>query len=331
MQEPGTQTATSPGKAILFGEHAVVYGFPAVSLAVDLPTMVSVRRRPGTERTLDGSPEGFQRIPYLVEAARAVGAEGIDVSIRSSLPRASGLGSSAAVTCGLLALLSKTGPGDLGTLAKLAYSAEFAAQGVGSPADTSTLCAGGIVSIGGGGYGKSLWEIPPRENRGPWKVDRLPDPGWKWVVAYTGLPKQTGDVVSAVGRKVGAGASSTVEQIGALAERGIAALFKGDRAEVGKLMNENHGLLVELGVSNPRIEEIVEALRPQTLGVKITGAGRGGSLLALPRSGEEAAVARAFAKAGTVPFVVSISPVGVRVAPPSVTSAGAASPGRSAS
>ena len=102
------------------------------------------------------------------------------------------------------------------------------------------------------------------------------------IVAYTGIPKQTGPVVSAVGRKVGAGDYTTLEQIGSLTERGIGALFKPDRAEVGRLMNENHRLLVELGVSSPRIEEIVETLRPQTLGIKITGAGRGGSLLALP-------------------------------------------------
>lgn len=305
----------SPGKAILFGEHAVVYGYPAVSLAIDLPTTTVVRAFDRETSTLDGSEEGFQRIPYLVQALRSTSAKGIDVSIRSSLPRASGLGSSAAVTSGLLmALTSKNASSsDPATLAARSYEVEFAAQGVGSPADTSTLCAGGVVSIGGSGYGKNLWQIPPMNHRGPWKVDRLPDPGWSWVVAYTGIPKATGKVVSAVGQAVGAGKTDVLERIGALAERGIAALFRADRDEVGKLMNENHRLLAELGVSSPRIEEIIEAVRSETLGVKITGAGKGGSVLALARPGEESRVAHLFAQVGTVPFVVRVSSSGVRL------------------
>ncbi len=311
------RTATAPGKAILFGEHAVVFGFPAVSLAVDLPTTVTTQAYDREPCTLEGSAEAFQRIPYLRETVRCCGGRGLDVHVRSALPRASGLGSSAAVTCGLAAALLSQGssPLDRAALAKRSFEAEFSAQGVGSPVDTSTLCAGGIVSVGGKGYGKSLWEIPATGGKGPWKVDRLPDPGWDWVVAYTGSPKATGKVVSAVGKTVATSGTAVVEKIAAITEKGIAALFKGDREEVGRLMKENHHWLGELGVSNPRLEEVAEAVREVALGVKITGAGLGGSLLALARPGEEKHVARAFARQGTVPFIVKISESGVRLEP----------------
>lgn len=307
-----SRTASSPGKVILFGEHAVVYGHPAVSIAVNLTTTVSTTAYDSGGLTLDGSPEGFARNPYLTEAAKMDNATNLDVHLRSELPRSSGLGSSAAVIAGFIATMAgHGGAAEKSSLAKKSFLAEFAAQKVGSPVDTSTVVAGGVVSVGGKGYGKNLWDIPELGGKGPWRVDRLPDPGWSWVVAYTGIPKATGDVVKAVRDKVAKDGQQVLADISAVAEAGISALFKGDREETGKLMNENNELLFTLGVGNSRIREIEDAVKGRSLGVKITGAGLGGSLVALPRKGEEDAVAQLFAREGTVPLVVRTQNEGV--------------------
>jgi mevalonate kinase len=308
------RSAKAPGKVILFGEHAIVYGRPAAVLAIDLPTTVETTAFSREELTLDGSPEGFQRNPYLKETARIEGIQGIDVKVRSDIPRASGLGSSAALISAFLTTLSP-GQIDRVTLARKSFISEFSAQKIGSPADTSTVTAGGLVAVGGKGYGDKLWDIPAMEGRGPWNVSRLKDPGWRWVVAYSGLPKSTGPSVTSVGERLKNDRTHILDRISAVAEEGISALTEADRNEVGRLMNQNHKLLLELGISNRRLDEMVHSVDGSVLGVKITGAGNGGSVVALPKEGEEGMVAKLFAKAGALPFVVTSSLQGTQLLP----------------
>jgi mevalonate kinase len=308
------RSAKSPGKVILFGEHAIVYGRPAAVLAIDLPTTVETSAFSREELTLDGSPEAFLRNPYLKEAARVEGVRGVDVKVRSDIPRASGLGSSAALISAFLTTMS-TGPIDRAALARKSFVSEFSAQKIGSPADTSTVSAGGLVAVGGKGYGEKLWDIPAVMGRGPWTVGRLKDPQWKWVVAYSGLPKATGPSVTSVGERLKKDSTHILDRISAVAEDGIGALSGGDRKEAGRLMNENHKLLLELGVGHPRLDEMVHSVQGSVLGVKITGAGNGGSVVALPKEGDEELVAKLFAKAGALPFVVASSAQGTTLLP----------------
>ena len=74
-----------------------------------------------------------------------------------------------------------------------------------------------------------------------------------------------------------------IEAIGAVARRGLAALVKGDYESVGQAMSENHLLLRGLGVSSPELEQLIQAAIPSSLGVKLTGAGGGGCMVALTR------------------------------------------------
>lgn len=301
--------ARAPGKVILFGEHAVVYGHPAVALAIDLPTTVHVTAYGGGETTLSGCPEGFAKNRYLLEAAKIAGAEGLDVRVRSGLPRASGLGSSAALSSAFLAALLPE-PLDRVDLARKSFLAEFNAQRQGSPVDTSTVTAGGVVGVGLGSAGVKLWEVPAVEGRGPWGFTRLRDPGWTWVVAYSGLPKATGPAVKAVGERLKEDTTHLLDRIARVTHDGSRALLEGNREEVGRQMNLNHELLVELGVGHDRLAELVEAVKGRVLGVKITGAGRGGSLVALPRPGDEAAVANLFSSEGALVFPVTVTKEG---------------------
>ena len=74
-----------------------------------------------------------------------------------------------------------------------------------------------------------------------------------------------------------------IETIGIVARRGISALLSGDMESVGRAMSENHLLLRSLGVSCPELESLISAAAPTSLGVKLTGAGGGGCMIALTR------------------------------------------------
>jgi mevalonate kinase len=75
-------------------------------------------------------------------------------------------------------------------------------------------------------------------------------------------------------------------------------------------MGRNQELLRQVGVSHPRLEALLEAARPACEGAKITGAGAGGSVVVLPRPGQEVDLVRRLARAGGLPFVVRPAPTG---------------------
>ena len=78
-----------------------------------------------------------------------------------------------------------------------------------------------------------------------------------------------------------------LETIGAIARRGIQSLKDGNMEAVGQAMSENHIVLRSLGVSSPELEQLIRAAAPSSLGVKLTGAGGGGCMIALTRNPEQ--------------------------------------------
>lgn len=133
----------------------------------------------------------------------------------------------------------------------------------------------------------------------------MSDPGWVWVIAYSGIPRSTADAVRAVGARLSApGGAELLEEFRRVANEGIEAVSRGDRPAVAELLRRNQELLREVGVSHPRLEALIEAASPASEGSKITGAGAGGSVVALPIPGKETELVRRFARAGALPFVV---------------------------
>ncbi|MGI0150799.1 MAG: mevalonate kinase family protein, partial [Thermoplasmata archaeon] len=193
-------TARAPGKCILFGEHAVVHGRPELVFAIDLETQITARR---AERwTLDGSAPASGGNPYLDRAIadRAPPGPPLELTTVSRLPRAAGLGSSAAFLAALLAAFAAGSGGcERAELADRAFRAEQGAQGVGSPGDTAAAVGGGLLAINGG-RGPIRWESSDGPRR--WTVRAVPDPGWSWLVAYSGVPRSTGATVRSVGRRL---------------------------------------------------------------------------------------------------------------------------------
>ena len=307
---PFPTSARAPGKCILFGEHAVVRGAPELLLAIDLHAQAVVG--PSPRLMLNSDPVAAEQNPYLREALAISGLPAAPLSVRvlSRVPRGSGLGSSAAFLAAVIAALAAGRGGvDRPALAQRCFAAERAAQdGHGSPGDTSASVAGGYLTLNAGkGSGPLLWSVTAGDEG--WEARRAEDPGWAWVVAYSGIPRSTEAAVRAVKERLREpDGPAILEEFETVAREGIAATRAGDRATVGRLLTRNHELLRKVGVSHPRLEALIDAARPAAEGAKLTGAGMGGSIVALPIPGREVDLVRRLARAGAVPYPVRPSP-----------------------
>ncbi|MFQ6012102.1 MAG: mevalonate kinase [Thermoplasmata archaeon] len=303
--------ASAPGKLILYGEHAVVFGEPALSVAISRRTRVEVR--PADRNEVNGEPLEEQRYPYLAEALRTMNArEGLSLQTRSDIPMASGMGSSAAVTVSLLASLQ----GLRGALreeeiARTGFEVEHAVQGRASPIDTTTATHGGGILLLKEAGENLLWEIEKGETR--WSLHSCRLPEMTLVVGSTGIEAATGPLVAQVRQRVEAedAARRAIRRIGEIALEGVEALRGNDLERGGKLMLENHRLLNALGVGHSALDKLVAASLPFSYGAKLTGAGGGGSMIALTDNPPR--VAQAIADAGGNASVVSTTPVGVQL------------------
>ena len=305
--------ASAPGKLILFGEHAVVFGEPALCTAIDLRTEVFAR--PHAEWLVDGASLDDPKYRYVKAAVRRSRMENpLWLEIRSMIPTGAGLGSSAAVTVAALgALASLRGAFDPPAIAREAFEIEHEVQGRASPIDTSTATAGGGVLVRPDEGDDLLWTITRDTRR--WCLHRCPLPELTFVIGYTGIGAATGPLVAGVKERVDASpkAASMVREIGHITMDGLVALQRNDLVAAGRLMDQDQGLLDELGVGHPMLDRLVTAARKSSYGAKLTGAGGGGSMVALTDEPER--TAQAIRDVGGRPFLVHTDPVGVRRMP----------------
>ena len=303
--------ASAPGKLILYGEHAVVFGEPALAVAISRRTRVEAR--PGRRTEVNGHPLEEGRYPYVAEALRATNHdEPLTLTTQSDIPMASGMGSSAAVTVGLLACLQgASGPLQEEEIARTGFEVEHAVQGRASPIDTTTATHGGGILLLKEREENFLWSIEKGETR--WKLHGSPLPEMTFVVGNTGIEASTGPLVAQVKRRVEAQteARKAVERIGEIALEGVEALRRGDLERGGELMLENHRFLNALGVGHVALDKLVAASMPFSFGAKLTGAGGGGSMIALTNDPD--GVTQALKSAGGSAFAVSTVPTGVQL------------------
>lgn len=301
---------SAPGKMILFGEHAVVFGKPALAVAIDLRITSEVKS--SDQYTVNGRPMKKKHHAYISAALdEAWGGPPINIDTGSEIPSGSGLGSSAAVTVSCVAaMLAKKGRLEPELIARKAFEVESKVQGRASPTDTSTSTHGYGVVVSPEKLDNFLWRIEKEERA--WNIHHTEVPPLTFVVGYTGIHASTGPLVDKVKKlsETSADARKAIDRIGDIVLEGVEATRKSDKKRVGALMNENHALLNELGVGHPALDKLVEACRERSYGAKLTGAGGGGSMIALTDAPDE--VGKAIRAAGGEPIVVAVGCEGVR-------------------
>jgi len=290
--------ASAPGKVYLFGEHAVVYGRPAIACAIDLRTSVRLfSSTHGGVRVGSGrQSQSVDRLPYMREAVSLIERmngepiSNVRLKISTTIPTGAGLGSSAALTIATLGVLSHWLGMDISreALAKLGHEVEMQVQKSASPTDT-------YLSTFGGTY-----VMPERK--------KLPSPTCSMVVADTkksGSTKALVAMVRELRQRHTALVESIMDAIAALSLEGQRFLESREFAELGSLMTINHKLLDALGVSTPELERMVHTARAAGAhGAKITGAGGGGCIVCLADSKHGEAVVRALRAARAKVYVV---------------------------
>ena len=305
--------ASAPGKFVILGEHAVVYGKPAVVLAVDMRMTISVRE--SRFNTINGEKIDFRRQPHLRYLTRDT-RHAIDIRTESGIPVGSGLGSSAALSAAMALALDELHHGSMSEqeLVEEAYGAELFAQGNGSPMDASACVHGGGIAINLPSAGnKHLWTIERGERR--WSVADVDVPDMTFVIGNTGIKAPTGPLVDKVRRFINHSsfAADMIDVIEDVTVEGSAALARKDVEGLGRLMTEDHKLLSILGVSSPELNKLVNAALPYSYGAKLTGAGGGGCMIALTDSPDK--VCKAIEARGGKSYVVKTGVPGAMLHP----------------
>ena len=323
-ENPVLVAASAPGKCILFGEHAVVYGQPAVAVAIEQRLTVSMSS--ALTWSVDGSALDEQKHPHitLLRDTWLKHGQPMALHVSGDIPSASGLGSSAALSAAVGAAMHHLAHPDKGIdrdgLSAFAHRAEAHAQeGRASPMDASTSVEGGVVVLSDQREAHGRWlytrrlSTPEGERR--WEVHGIapPEDDVYLVLGNTGVHAPTARQVAMVAEALKSKPSrmQEIQAIGTVARRGLAALVDGDYEAVGHAMSENQILLRNLGVSSPELESLIRAAAPTALGAKLTGAGGGGCMVALTRHPKQ--TSEAIELAGGRTLVSKIGNTGVRL------------------
>jgi mevalonate kinase len=282
-------TWSAPGKVFLFGEHAVVYGKPGIAMAIRPRVFVTVKKGRNMPRT---------KSAYIDSCFEEMNARG-SVYLSSQLPSSSGLGSSAAVTVATLSAINDEFRMNhtREEIADIAFSIEKKVQkGRASPTDTTVSTFGGIVLI----TGTSRRRLPPHD--------------MNLVVGDSLVSHSTSTMVAKVAElkeKCPAIVDPVLSAIEGVTMTAIHHL--GNPKELGKYMDMNSALLEVLGVGHPKLAKMILAARNAgAFGAKITGAGGGGSMVALSPKNAKGRIAKAIEACDARAIITSIDTVGVR-------------------
>ncbi len=303
-------TSSAPGKIILFGEHAVVYGHPALAvplMEVQAQVEVEAGSRPGiwleakqinlqAELTSLGPDDPLAAMVQGVLAFFNISTPpNLLIRIISSIPIASGLGSGTAVSVALARALAQHlgSPLDDNEVSRLSFEVEKLHHGTPSGIDNTVITFSHPVFFV---RGEPIEVLHP--------ID-----AFTLVIADTGLPAPTREAVGDV-RRLWEVDNVRWERhfdlIGEIARQARQVIEKGDWHDLGGLMDRNHRLLQELTVSCPALDSLVEAARRSgALGAKLSGGGRGGNMIALVEDGKAPTIAGALRSAGAVHTLIT--------------------------
>ena len=302
--------ASAPGKIILFGEHAVVYGQPALAVPV---TQVQADVRidkifsPGIRinapniqlnarlDSLASSHPLAATVRNTLAALEVDSLPGVTVLIRSSIPVASGLGSGAAVSVAVIRALARYLEKDLTDeqVSALAFETEKLYHGTPSGIDNTVVT-----------YAKPVYFVKGQ----PIEILRVKKP-FTILIADTGIPASTKESVRDVRvqhHKKPERFETLFAAIGSIARTARQLIESGMPESIGPLMDENHALLRSMKVSSPELDHLVDTARKAgALGAKMSGGGRGGNMIALVQPKKAGTVAKSLKEAGATNTIIT--------------------------
>jgi mevalonate kinase len=302
--------SSAPGKIILFGEHAVVYGRPALAVPVmqvhvDVDILNSGRAgiwvdAPNVNlraelNTLPSDHPIASVINNLFFLLRVSPFPNLEIKISSTIPVASGLGSGAAVTVALTrALAAHLGqPMTEEEINAFTYEIEKIHHGTPSGIDNTVVT-----------YARPVYFMKNE----PIETFKVGQP-FTIVIADTGIPALTKESVGDVRRLWISERSrweTVFDKIGEISFTARRAIEAGKNELLGELMNENHTLLQKMTVSSPELDRLVEvALHAGALGAKLSGSGRGGNMIALVTPERAESISLSLKKAGAKHTVIT--------------------------
>ena len=306
-------TSFVPGKIILFGEHAVVYGESAIAVPITqvrarATILPKISKEPGKveieapdigmRTTLSDLPKDdpiASAIYGVMEYLEIKRIPSCHLKISSTIPVASGLGSGAAVSVAIIRTLA----GFLGQplsneeVSKLAYEVEIIHHGTPSGIDNTVVT-----------YEKPVFFTKDQAI----EIFTIKNP-FTIIIGDTGIPSPTKKTVGDV-RASWASDRERIKQlfsaIGSISRNAKQIIETGLTDQLGPLMDENHLILQEIGVSSPKLDRMVKAAKNAgALGAKLSGAGRGGNMIALVHQGQTEEVRREIRQSGAVNTIIT--------------------------
>jgi mevalonate kinase len=299
--------ASAPGKLILCGEHAVVYGRPAIAVPLDgvraYAELVPAARDAGLQIAapdlrrswrVRGTPDD----PLGALAQLGVPVPNATITLRSDLPVASGLGSGASIATALVRVLAAYAGVELAPahIAALVYQSERHYHGTPSGIDNTVVA-----------YARPVWY----QRRARHTDAEVPSPtiellrneaALTFVIGDSGVRSPTRLPVGEVRRRWEAEPARHEQLFDSIADCVVAArgaIEQGRIGHLGQLLDANHQLLQQLGVSSPALDRMVAAARAAgALGAKLSGGGWGGVMLALVQPLASATVSAALREVG---------------------------------
>ena len=308
---PHSGLGTAPGKVILVGEHAVVYGRPAIAVPVwentataaihDAPVgsgcTIIARDIDQRIRLIDAPvDEALALITRLTLEHLALPTDpDWYIDLHSDIPIASGLGSGAAISAALVrAIHERMGQAaDPATVSQLVFESERLFHGTPSGIDNTVIV-----------YGRPVWFV-----KGQTPQVFTPHTSFTLAIADSGLPSPTKETVGDVRQAWRADApryEQWFDEIALIAEAARGAIEHGNVDALGPLFDQNQQLLAQIGVSSERLDTLIRAAREAGAhGAKLSGGGRGGNVIAVVQPHSAEMVKEALLEAGAKRVIVT--------------------------
>lgn len=267
-------TVSAPGKLMLLGEHAVVYGYPSLVTAVDQRLYVTIDKAQGMNDIIE-TPQ-VKNTSFVSETLsyfrnKYHKNDALSILTRCDFSPKLGFGSSSAVTVALLKALNLLYELNLTNdeIFHCGYEIVLKVQGTGSGFDIAAAT-----------FGKTVYYV-----RGGKTLEMINVPSLPLVVGYSGVKADTATLVRQVEKARDYNPEhidSIFRAIEKLVISGRDALRNNDYKSFGSLMTENHSLLKRLNVSTPVLDNMVDgAVKAGAWGAKLSGAGGGDCMIAL--------------------------------------------------